>query len=207
MTESDAQAQAELALRAASGNVEAFERLMQLLWPELLRWIGTSRRMRALGASQDDVRDVGTAVLEKLQRDGYHALSTYRDWQERHPDKSFHDWLRIVAANVVRDRARGQRARQSTESPTRLLNELVAALPVDRLGARPPMTDAQTARQLLEFARGRLPEPQLSALYAWLQGASFEEIAERGEPANAEEARRVVRAAIATLRREFVAGS
>jgi hypothetical protein len=65
------------------------------------------------------------------------------------------------------------------------------------------MTAAQTARQLLEFAREHLPEDQLGALMMWLEGATFEEIAEElglGEP---EAARKTQRAAVAALRRHF----
>jgi hypothetical protein len=64
------------------------------------------------------------------------------------------------------------------------------------------MTAAQTARQLLEFARSHLPVAQLEALTRWLDGGSFEDIEDEcGLSPN--EARKLVRAAVAVLRRRF----
>jgi hypothetical protein len=87
-------------------------------------------------------------------------------------------------------------------SAKRLLNDLAQSLPLE-LGARPPMTDAQTARQLLEFARTRLPTKQLVALEGWLQGASYEALSEQLSLAGADEAKRLIRAAVAVIRRQF----
>jgi hypothetical protein len=85
----------------------------------------------------------------------------------------------------------------------RLLNELAKQLPLDDVGVRPPVTDAQTARQLLEFAQRELPPDQRTALLEWLQGASFEMIAETSALPGPEDAKRLVRAAVAVLRRQF----
>jgi hypothetical protein len=83
-----------------------------------------------------------------------------------------------------------------------MLNEF-DALSLEGVGARPPITAAQTARQLLEFARARLPADQLAALEQWVGGASFEEIQADLGLTDAVEARKKVRAACETLRRHF----
>ena len=85
----------------------------------------------------------------------------------------------------------------------RLLNDFAKSLPLDDMGKRPPITDAQTARQLLEFARERLPGDQLAALESWLQGASYEAIASSRGLDDTASAKKLVRAAVAVLRRHF----
>jgi hypothetical protein len=118
--------------------------------------------------------------------------------------------MRIVTKNAVRDFARtrlGPRPQSPGEpSRKRLLNEFASSPLVEELGVRPPLTAAQTARELLEFARARLSTPELRILSAWLEGASFDEIAD-DERLSPDEARKAVRAAIATLRRHFAAAT
>ncbi|MEZ4437677.1 MAG: hypothetical protein R3B72_01195 [Polyangiaceae bacterium] len=198
-----------LAQRVASGDAEAFRELMLVLWEPSLRLIGGSAAMRGLGTGDDEVREVVTRLMAKLERDDFRALKLYADWQPRHPDKTFADWFKITAANVVRDFGRERRGsdrqRVSGElSKKRLLNDFAKTLPGgDELGLRPAMTDAQTARQLLAFARDRLAPDQLAALEAWLEGASYATIASSRGLAEAAAAKRLVRAAVAVLRREF----
>ena len=191
----------QLLSRAAAGEPGAFNALVELIWPDLSRSVRTSRRLAAAGGDEDGPHDVGLRIIEKLRADDYRALKLFGDWRRRHPEKSVVDWLRIVAANVTRDylrELRGYSKETDLPSPKQLMNAFSSVLSADDLGTRPPMTWAQTARQLLEFARTRLDPTQYRALEAWLQGASFDEIAE-----NADDARRTVRAALAVLRREF----
>ncbi len=195
-----------LAQRALSGPPAAFMHLVNAIWPEMMSLLATSRRLRLLAQSEDDRREIAVTVIEKLSRNDLHGLRSYQSWCERHPDKTFHDWIRIVLANAARDHQRGHRAQKEAEpplSPVRVLNEFTLTLPVDERGTRPPVTAAQTARQLLEFAQQRLPPAQYAALTAWLRGESFEEIAAGADIGQAEDARKAVRAAVASLRREF----
>ncbi len=136
-------------------------------------------------------------------------MKQFGTWRQRHPDKTFADWIRIVTRNVVRDGLRQRlgtaRAADLDPSPSvkRLLNEFASSPALETLGFRPPVTLAQTARQLLEFAGSHLPADQCGALAHWIRGASFEDIAAElrvGEAVG----RRLVRAAVATLRRRFV---
>jgi hypothetical protein len=196
-----------LAQSAMVGPPAAFMHLVNAIWPEMMSLLATSRRLRVLAQSEDDRREIAVNVIEKLSRNDLHGLHLYQSWCERHPDKTFHDWLRIVLANAARDHQRGHRAKhQDFElpmSPVRVLNEFTLTLPLDEHGTRPPVTAAQTARQLLEFAEQRLPAAQYDALTAWLRGESFEEIAAGAELGAADDARKAVRAAVASLRREF----
>jgi hypothetical protein len=66
------------------------------------------------------------------------------------------------------------------------------------------MTNRGTALELLRYAAGAVPEPQLSALELWTEGASFDDIARELEVgAGAPGAEKLVRAAIERLRRRF----
>lgn len=199
---------APLAERVAAGEVAAFSHLVEAVWEPCLRLVAGSRAMRGMGASEDDVRDVATRVMTRLARDDHRALRLYPPWQSANPDKSFADWFKILAANVVRDFARERRGgehKQVSGEPSmkRLLNQFASTLPMDKLGARPPMTDAQTARKLLVFAQEHLPAEQLGALERWLQGSTYEDIAASQALDAPESARKLVRAAVATLRRKF----
>lgn len=202
------EAAAPLAVRAAAGDPAAFRELIGALWEPSLRLVKASAAMRALSATEDDAREVATAVMTRLERDDTRALRLYLEWRPRHPDKTFADWFKITVANVIRDFARERRGGAARQIPRelsqkRLLNDFAKSLPLDELGRRPPVTDAQTARQLLEFARERLPADQLAALEAWLQGASYEAIASSRALDDAASAKRLVRAAVAVLRRHF----
>jgi DNA-directed RNA polymerase specialized sigma24 family protein len=165
--------------------------------------------MSSLARSDDHVHDVLAKLVGKLGHDDWRGLKRYRPWRERHPDKSFEDWIHIVVANAVRDHVRSQlgetKAPRSPAEPSlkRLLNEFAASPALAELGVRPPMTAAQTARQLLEFAHTRLPPDQCSALMLWIDGATFDEIDAEIEGTEGGHGQRLVRAAIATLRRHF----
>lgn len=164
--------------------------------------------MGPLGRSEDHVRNVVTSVVEKLGGSERHGLGLYASWRPRNAEKTFEDWLRIVTANAVRDYVRHELGDALSRDPvepstTRLLNEFRTSPVIETLGVRPPITAAQTARQLLQFAEMRLPSEQLASLRLWLDGAGFDEIAADAHLIDGEEARRLVRAAIGTLRRHF----
>lgn len=199
-----------LARRVAAGDGAAFRLLFEALWEPCLRLVRAKSALRP--ANEDDAREVVTRLMGKLEQDDHRALRLYLDWADRHPDKGFADWIKIAVANAVRDYVRERRGATSADAPgtpsaKRLLNELANSVPIDEVGFRPPVTDAQTARQLLEFARGTLPEDQRTALEDWLLGASYEGIAEARGLADAEAGKRLVRAAVAVLRRRYGEGS
>jgi DNA-directed RNA polymerase specialized sigma24 family protein len=201
-----------LVARAESGDVEAWKELIAELWPVWTRQVRGSRAMGSLARSEDHVRDVLAKLVEKLGQDDGRGLRLYRPWRERHPDKTFADWMHIVVANAIRDHVRttlGESKATAMDEPSvkRLLNEFAASPALKELGVRPPITAAQTARQMLEFAERRLPPDQYLALTHWIDGASFGEIeAELGEVAPGQ-GQKLVRAAVATLRRHFAGGA
>jgi hypothetical protein len=199
-----------LVARVAAGDAAAWRELTALLWPEWVRILRTSRSMGPLARSEDHVREAAARLMRKLGRNDCRAVLSYAPWRSRHPGKSFADWNRIVATNVARSYAADQRGATSaaaSEAPEpsrkRLLNELSCALPIEDLGVRPPFTDAQTVRQILEFAQDRLPEGQYAALRLWLEGAQYDEIELELGLAREGAGKRLVRAAVATLRRTF----
>jgi hypothetical protein len=211
-----------LAALAVKGDAAAARALIELLWPHWVRLAQARPSLRRSSSPEDAAHEVATRLAEKLGRPGSRELALYPLWKERNAGKSFEDWVRICTANVARDLARSQLgpAPAAPEPPAsdgppgvsplpggismkRLLNELARSLPLDDVGVRPPVTAAQTARQLLEFARAHLPEPQLRALSLWLEGEDFGEIAAALSLPGALAAQRTVRAALAVLRRRF----
>ncbi len=201
-----------LASRAVSGDEAAWQALIAHLWPELSALVRNSRTMGRFGRSDDHAHDVLTRLVERLRRDGGRGLALYAPWRERNPEKTFADWIRIVTVNVMRRYVHENLLRASADaqaplpSVKRLLNEFSQSPVMDR-GERPPMTNLQTARELLTFAATRLPEVQYRALVAWIETMSFEEIADQLGLGDAASAERAVRAATAVLRRQFAGKS
>lgn len=187
---------------------DAWQAFVEALWPELARLVRANRSMGPLARSEDHVRDVVVRVFEKLGADDCRALRLYPAWKGATAGRTFADWLRIVSANVVRDFVREKvgrpldPAREGPIANKRLVDSLAEMLPSDEeLGTRPPLTAQHTVRELLAYARDHLPETQLEALGAWLIGDGFDGIAAGQGLASPEAANKLVRAALATLRR------
>lgn len=212
-SELDHQRCERLASRAVDGDEAAWRELIEHVWPVCAAIVQSNRTLRAMGRLEDRVRDVLTALTHKLGRDKGRGLKLYFSWIQRHSDKTFGDWIRIVTKNVLRDYISAELgevdsgAPKTEPSPKRILNEFARSGIVEDIGVRPPFTAAQLARQLLDFARARLPPDHLSALTLWLDGAGFEEIAAELGLESPEAARSLVRAALAVLRRKFNPGS
>lgn len=177
--------------------------LVAELWPA---WVGMVRSHRA---SEDHVYEVLARLVERIGANDGRGLGLFVMWHRRHLDKSFADWLRIVMANVVRDYVRQQagpgldpQAAQDL-AVRKLIKELATSPCIDELGKRPAMTDAQTARELAEYAERCLPPLQARALSRWVEGAGGDEIARDIGLPDAEAAQKLVRAAVASLRRHF----
>jgi DNA-directed RNA polymerase specialized sigma24 family protein len=196
---------------ALSGDASAEQELVfRHIWPACLALARTSRFMGPLRTMEDHVLEVRAAAVERIRK----RLRSYPDWQTRNQQKTFGDWICIVTANVIRDHVRDHlgdamaNAVEPSAGAGPLLTDFATSPWVSRLPARPAMmTAAQTARELLEFAKSRLPKDQFRALALWVEGAGFEEIAEDLGLPNAEDAERLKRSAVATLRREFAGQS
>lgn len=195
-----------LVVRAVSGDAAANHALVEHLWPVWVEMVRGSRSLGEGSCTEDDLHDIVAKLVEKFSRADGRALKLFAPWSARNPGKTFADWMRIVTKNAVRDFVRkklGPRPQSPGEaSRKRLLNEFASSPLLEELGVRPPLTAAQTARELLEFASARLSAADLRILAAWLEGSSFDEIADN-ERLSSDETRKVVRAAIATLRRHF----
>jgi hypothetical protein len=189
--------------RVCAGDRQALNELVRYMWPYWVEYVRTTRRMGPLARSEDHVRNVAMRLLEKANnRDGEH-FRQYVEWRLRASEKTFEDWTIIVAANEVRGYIRtvlGARTDESdAPSAKRLLNEFATA---QELGVRPPYTAEATAHQLMEFACSRLSADQLAALGIWLEGGGYDEIERELAIADG---KRLVRAAVAVLRRNFSA--
>lgn len=208
-----------LAQRAYEGDEEVWRELAEHLWPHFIGLVKGSRHMGGLAKNDDHVHNVVANLLDKLGTDGGRAITGFPRWKGDNPGKDFGDWIRIVTSFTVKDYVRqqlgrasggGDKAGEQLPSIKRLLNEFATSPAGEESfgSARPPMTAAQTARELLDWADKTLPKEQMSALSAWLDGASFEEIdgllaAGAQKKLEPDLGRKTVRAAIATIRRRF----
>jgi DNA-directed RNA polymerase specialized sigma24 family protein len=195
-----------LIARFMVGDKKAWQSLVAHLWPALFKFVAAHHSMGPLGRNDDEVRNVLTKLVERLGRDEGRALALYGAWRKQHTDRDFGDWVRIVTSNIVRSHVRevlADAAAFDDPSVTRLLNEFATSSALAQLAARPPITNAQTARELFEFAARRLPNDQHRALVLWVEGASHAEIAAELGLDNEQAAMNLVRAAVAVLRRAF----
>jgi len=196
--------------RVVAGDVSAWKELVVQLEAHLMQLLRRSRTLGPLRHNVDDCRAVMISVLERLSKDDFRGLRLFQPWVEAHPGKDFGDWIRIVTVNIARDHvsARLGEAGRSGGSDVnkRMLNTLASLLPADddhRLAFRPAMTDVQMARELLEYAARSLEATQLRALRRWMDGASHDELARELGLATPRDADKLVRAALARLRRHF----
>ena len=212
--DSDLAALAGYVPRVVGGDASAWKELVVRLEPLLIELLRRSRTLGPMRQSVDDCRAVMISVLERLSKDGFRGLRLFLPWAGVNPGKDFGDWIRIVTVNIARDHvsarlggaARAGASEDEAPFNKRMLNTLASMLPGDddhRLTFRLSMTDVQTARELLEYAARSLEPTQLRALRRWMDGASFDELASELGLASARDADKLVRAALARLRRHF----
>src|SRR3569623_1740881 len=197
--------------RVVGGDADAWQELVVQLEPLLIALVRRSRTLGPMRHIVDDCRAVMISVLERLKKDRYRGLRLFSSWAAANPGKDFGDWIRIVTVNLARDHVSsrlGAAARTEDDTPRtkRMLHTLASLLPSDddpRLAFQPLVTNAQLARELMEYAARELaPVPQ-RALPLWIEGASFEELAAELALPRPQDATRQVRAALARLRRQF----
>lgn len=193
--------------RSLAGDEAAWVHLLGALWDDVDHRVKRSALMGQLRGSVDDRREVVSRVFARLRRNDLRALRTFPAWRDRHPDKTFADWLAIVVANVIRDYVSERLGDVDLAGAglKRLINTLAESL--DGAGdaahaRRPEITNTIAVAELLAAARARLTEDQWTALRGWLAGAEFDEIAEELGWADPGLARNKIRAALARLRRE-----
>lgn len=199
-----------LVLRAAAGDDVAWQDLWRVVEPELSRTIASPRFLGKLGQREDERRNIVLEVMARLAADGRARLRSYVDLRAQNPTMHFMTWLRVVAKRVGIDYQRGhgnyidrRRAAEPASSPGKWIEPEPLPAASQLRGERPPVTDRGTAQQLLRYAAGALPDEQRRALELWVQSESYDAIATAVGAKSADDAEKMVRAAIERLRRKF----
>ena len=189
-----------------SGDEAAWQRLWQQVEPALNALLRRPQVLGRLSQNEDDRRNIVVEVMGRLRARRFARLARYAEARRQHPALPFVGWLAVVARRVAIDYMRRHDAyvdRRHERDASRPGGwREIGALPSESQlpGARPPVTGRGTARELFAYASAELPDDQRTALAAWLEGASFDEIAARG---TARDAEKLVRAALGSLRRRF----
>jgi DNA-directed RNA polymerase specialized sigma24 family protein len=194
-----------LVQQTLAGDPRAWQQLWQQVEPALFATLRRPQVLGRLSQSEDDCRNIVVEVMGRLRADGFARLGQYAEARRQNPAVPFLGWLVVVAKRVAIDYMRrheayvDRRREKGASSPGAWRD--IGALPPDSQlpGGRPAVTGQGTAHALYAFAR-ELPAEQRLALAAWLEGATFEEIAAGGDPRQAE---KLVRAALVRLRRRF----
>jgi len=193
--------------RVLRGDQVAWMTLFSQYGPVVERIVRTNRSMGSCRGSEDDVRNVMAQVFARLRRDDYRALRMFPGWRDKNPGKAFDDWLTIVTVNVVRNYMSSKLGspNENGESLKQLVNTLADTLPLegDKLLLHPHITTKETAQRIIDYARDNLAEDQLAVLKAWLEGASLDDMVADLRLADVRAADRLLRAALARLRRQF----
>jgi DNA-directed RNA polymerase specialized sigma24 family protein len=188
-----------------AGDEAAWQRLWQAVEPKLYATLRRPHLLGRLSQSEDDCRNIVVEVMARLRADSFARLGQYAAARRENPSLPFMGWLVVVAKRVAIDYLRAHetyidRRHVENASTPGTWRELVP-LPSDSElpGGRPAITGRGTAHELLSFAAD-LPKDQWGALAAWLEGATFAEIAAGGD---AKDAEKRVRAALERIRRRF----
>jgi DNA-directed RNA polymerase specialized sigma24 family protein len=196
----------ELVGETLAGDERAWQRLWQQVEPTLFAVLRRPQVLGRLSQSEDDCRNIVVEVMGRLRADGFARLARYAEARRHNPAVPFVGWLVVVAKRVAIDYMRGHEAyvdrRHDKDASSPGKWREIGTLPSDSQlpGARPAVTGRGTAREMYAFASAELPIDQRLALAAWLEGATFDEIAAGGDPKAAE---KLVRAALVRLRRRF----
>jgi DNA-directed RNA polymerase specialized sigma24 family protein len=196
----------ELVENTLAGNERAWQRLWQQVEPTLYATLRRPQVLGKLAQSEDDCRNIVVEVMARLRDNGFARLARYAEARRNNPAIPFLGWLVVVAKRVAIDYMRAHetyvdRRHENGASSPGAWRE-IRALPSDSQlpAARAPATARGAAREMYAYARSALPVEQRSALGAWLEGGTFEEIAAGGDPREAE---KLVRRALVRLRRQF----
>lgn len=203
-----------LVARAAEGDTASWRVLWETLEPWLEKVVGNPRFLGRVGQREDDRSNIVVEVMARLHADRFHRLKMYIETRRTSPHLRFKTWLRVVTKRVGIDYLRGhenyldrRRDPNRGSAPGEWIEPGTLPSQSKMPGERPPMTNRGTALELLRYAAGAVPEPQLSALERWAEGATFEDIAhELGVDGGSSAAEKLVRAAIERLRRRFRGG-
>jgi DNA-directed RNA polymerase specialized sigma24 family protein len=200
--------------RAAQGDAAAWRELWEQVEPWLEKIVANPRFLGRVGQRDDDRSNIIVEVMARLHADRFHRLKLYVETRRASASLKFKPWLRVVSKRVGIDYLRGhenyidkRRDPNRGSQPGQWVEPGTLPPPSQLPGERPPVTNRGTALELLRYASGAVPEPQLSALERWTEGQSYDEIARELELAGGTDAaEKLVRAAIERLRRHFRGG-
>jgi DNA-directed RNA polymerase specialized sigma24 family protein len=200
-----------LVAHAADGDTASWRTLWEDVEPWLEKMVSNPRFLGRLGQRDDDRSNIIVEVMARLHADGFHRLKLYVESRRVNRQLKFKSWLRVVAKRVGIDYLRGhenyvdrRRDPNRGSTPGYWIEPGTLPSPSKLPGERPPVTNQGTALELLRYAAGAVPEPQLSALELWTEGGTYDDIARELEIADgADGAAKLVRAAIERLRRRF----
>jgi DNA-directed RNA polymerase specialized sigma24 family protein len=203
-----------LVARAAQGDTASWRAVWEHVEPWLEKVVANPRFLGRVGQREDDRSNILIEVMARLHADGFHRLKLYVETRRTGPKLNFKTWLRVVAKRVGIDYLRGhenyldrRRDPNRSAAPGKWVEPGTLPSPSELPGERPPMTNRGTALELLRYASGSVPEPQLSALELWTEGASYDDIARELEISGGPDAaEKLVRAVIERLRRRFREG-
>jgi DNA-directed RNA polymerase specialized sigma24 family protein len=197
-----------LVVAASAGEESSWQELWRRLEPKLAAVLRKPSVLGPLSRLEDPVQDVLVAVMAKLRDDGFRRLRAYVEARRANPALSFLPWVTVVAKRAAIDRIRadpnyidvrsndGKRSGEWIQADGSLDDYKLA-------GARLPITNRVTARQILRIAGDALSAPQRRAVELWTEEASSEHIARELGLASAREAELLVRAGVERLRRRL----
>jgi DNA-directed RNA polymerase specialized sigma24 family protein len=192
-----------LVRRTLAGEARAWQGLWLAVDPAIEEMAGRFWVTGRLAEREDERRDVVIGVMERLQANDFERLGPFLGALVRR-DGSARSWLSTVTRCSALNHARGHA--ENLGGRERRWAELVP-LPDDIEDLLPVSVQAIhtiEAHRIQAYAARVLPEAQGKALCLWLPGYDDEEIAVRLGLAGAPAARRLIRAAIETLRRRFL---
>jgi DNA-directed RNA polymerase specialized sigma24 family protein len=195
--------------RALAHDPGAWQELWQAVEPRLYALIRRPRFLGRLSQSEDDCRNIVLDVLEALRASDHARLRRFVEARAKNPALPFFAWLTVVTKRLAVDYMRRQDGYEDLRkrpgaSATGAWSPTTALPPDSQLpGTRPAMTNRAAAAELLEYAGRDLPAPQRAALASWIEGGKFDEIAAGLGLPDADDAERLVRAALERLRRRF----
>jgi hypothetical protein len=186
-------------------------------------------RKARIARSEDDVRDVLLATLERVDRDDFRSLRAYLERKQAQvPDVraatggrelSFASWLSGLVEFAIRDHVRKRygrapsaraRAEDEAEQPVlskRSLNSWAVHPTATQSGqygsAAPGLSRLLTARSVLRYASEVFEARELRFFERYLEHATFEELAQEFELPSPEQARAEARRLKERLRARF----
>jgi DNA-directed RNA polymerase specialized sigma24 family protein len=188
----------------------AWQDLWRAIEPPLHAMLRRPTFLGRLSDSEEHRRNILVDIMAGLRADDYARLRSFDAARRKSPGLPFFAWLAVVAKRLAIDYMRRQDEyvdlrRRADDGPKGAWHAMTSLPSESRLpGARPPVTNEGTARELIAWAEsGGLATLQAEALALWTEGERFQAIARTLGLRTAAEAERLVRSALAGMRRRF----